>query len=128
MPWVVYDLANYNHETHAYWANVLRLTEARYTVEGYYNKGAIKVEGSAALIYLSAPMRRMVEYSLALQGLEPREYVIPVTVHGEWKRAWHQGYIIATEVVVKPTGVRICTRCAGEVYPLIERLLTQPPA
>lgn len=125
MPWVIYDLANYNHETYAYWANALRLSSARYTVEDYYHKGVVKVEGNAAPIYLSAPMRRMVEYSLMLQGLEPREFIIPATVHGEWKKAWHQGYIITAESIVKPTNTRICTRCWGEVYPLVERLLTQ---
>jgi hypothetical protein len=114
---VVHDLYNSHRQTYACLAEIVPLSQVKYRVVSRHLGGRIEdgyAEQGLEELYLSAPRRRFVEYSLALQGLRPHDFVEPVTVHGEWKVKKHQGYVFAKRTWSVPTGKWICTRAHSD--------------
>ena len=56
-------------------------------------------------VFLSARMRRIASYCLKLLGLNPSDYIIPVTVHGSWKSKLHQGILFVKKYTIIHTVV-----------------------
>jgi hypothetical protein len=114
---VVHDLFNSYRQTYASLAEVVPLSQVKYCVVSRHYGGKIEdgfVSQGLELLYLSAPRRCFVEYSLALQGLRPHDFVEPVTVHGEWKVRKHQGIAFAKRMWEVATGKWICTRAHSD--------------
>jgi hypothetical protein len=110
---VVHDLYNSHRQTYAALAEIVPLSQVRYRVVSRYYGGKIEdgfVGQGLEPLYLSAPRRAFVEYSLELQGLRPCDFIEPVTVHSEWKVKKHQGYVFAKRTWEVATGKWICTR------------------
>jgi hypothetical protein len=110
---VVHDLVNSHRQTYALLAEIVPLSQVKYKVVSRYLGGKIEdgfVSQGLEPLYLSAPRRRFVEYSLALQGLHSCDYIEPVTVHDVWKVKKHQGYAFARRTWSVPTGKHIATR------------------
>jgi hypothetical protein len=122
---VVHNLSNWYHQTYASLADVVPLSQVKYKLISPYRKGKLEdgfVQQGLEPIYLSAPRREFVSYSLELQNLDPENFIIPVTCHTEWKKTWWQGYIFATKTWVIPTGQHIATR-SSDTFPLIKQIL-----
>jgi hypothetical protein len=110
---VVHNLSNGYHQTYAYLAEIVPLRAVKYKLVSRYLGGKIEdgyAEQGVEPLYLSAPRRAFVEYSLELQGLRPYDFIEPVTVHDTWKVRKHQGYAFAKRSWSVPTGKHICTR------------------
>jgi hypothetical protein len=122
---VVHDLGNWYHQTYASLADVVPLSQVKYKLISPYRRGILEdgfKEQGLKQIYLSAPRRGFVEYSLELQDLDPRDFIVVVTCHTEWKKTWWQGYIFSRKEWVIPTGQHIGTR-SSDAYPLIKKIL-----
>jgi hypothetical protein len=114
---VVHDLYNSYRQTYACLAEIVPLSQVKYRLVSRYWGGKVEdgfVEQGLEELYLSAPRRRFVEYSLRLQGYYPYDFVEPVTVHDEWKVKKHQGIAFARRRWSVATGKWICTRPHSE--------------
>jgi hypothetical protein len=100
---VVYDLFNENRRTHAALAVIVPLRSVNYKLISPHHWGEVEVEDPVEIIRLTYPKKVFTRYSLYLQGLRDEDYIIPVTVHGEWKQRKHQGIVFAVSTWVEPT-------------------------
>ncbi|MEM2483190.1 MAG: hypothetical protein QW365_08870 [Candidatus Nezhaarchaeales archaeon] len=125
-PVVITNFYNQDKRTYAVLAKIAPLSAVNYEVLSYYVGGKITIISSkypVVLTYLSSPQRLFVAKSLRLQSLDPRDYMIRVTVHGEWKKAWWQGYIFSIRTWVIDTGKHVKAR-GEQAYSLIEEILS----
>jgi hypothetical protein len=114
---VVHDLFNSHRQTYACLAEIVPLSQVKYRLVSRHLGGRIEDgyrDQGLEELYLSAPRRRFVEYSLRLQDLYPYDYIEPVTVHDTWKVRKHQGYAFAKRTWSVATGKWICTRAHSD--------------
>jgi hypothetical protein len=122
---VVYNLFNDHQQTFAELMEIAPLSSVKYQIVSRHHRGLIKngfAEKGLKPVYLTAPKRSFVSYSLALQGFKPNDFIESVTIHGEWKIKKWQGYVFALKTWTIPTGQHIATR-GNQAYPLIYQII-----
>jgi hypothetical protein len=122
---VVFDLFNYAKTTFCRLAKIAPLNSVNYVLISPYRGGEIEVNDNVEVLRLSYWMRRFVKFSLKLQGLNESDYIIPITVHSEWKNKKHQGIIFAKYTWIETTNQYVKPTRSCEAFAVIHSILSK---